>query len=181
MRNFKFILLILAFILSTNAKAENTKIGVVDFGLIMNSANVTKAINAQIDAKKNEFLTKDKEAQKIIVKKQQSLVEKKAILPKEVFESEREALEKEIKFAQEKSKENREILNNGIKKSRVFLDGAIRKYIAKIAKDKNIDLVLPKEQVVISSKNLSITKEVLDLVNKDLKEVKINFADSKEK
>lgn len=181
MKHFKFILLILALLLSTNVKAENTKIGVVDFGLIMNSANATKVINAQIDAKKKEFMAKDKEAQKLIVKKQQSLVEKKAILPKDAFETEREELEKEIKFAQEKSKQNREILNNGIKKSRAFLDGAIRKYIAKIAKDKNIDLVLPKEQVVISSKELSITKEVLELVNKDLKEVKINFADSKEK
>ena len=172
----KFFIIALLLLSTGVSHAEELKIGIVDYGYIMNYANATKSINAQIDSQKAEFMSKDKEAQSIIIKKQQDLAEKKAIIPAEKFEKSRKELEDEIKVEQAKSRRNRVVLENGIKEARKFLDSAVRKYIAKIAEDRGLNLILPQEQVIISAKELSITDEVLKLVNSDLKEVKINFA-----
>jgi Skp family chaperone for outer membrane proteins len=176
----KYVLIACLVLIAGTARAEPLKIGIVDFGYIMTYANATKSINDQIDSKKEEFMAIDKEAQSAIVKRQQSLSEKKAVLPAAEFEKSRKELEEEIKMEQAKSRRNRVILENGVQEARKFLDKVVRKYIAKIAEDKGMDLVLPQEQVVISATELSITDEVLALVNKDLKEVKINFAKSSE-
>jgi Skp family chaperone for outer membrane proteins len=133
----KKILIVLSFIFMINSVQANEplNIGVVDFGYIMTYSNATKSINQQIDAKKEEFMAKDKEAQSKIIKKQQALAERKSIISINEFEIARKSLEEDIKIEQAKSRRNRMILENGIQEARKFLDKAIRKYIAKIAEE----------------------------------------------
>ena len=179
----KIILGFAIFMLVAPAKSqelkenEPIKIAVVDFGYVLQKAHATKSLNQQIDAKKEEFKKQAKIAQDQIVAKQKSLASKKSILSSVEFEKERKKYENLIKTEEAKLRKNRKILQSGIKAGMGKLNTIIKKYITTIAKEKGLHLVLPQEQVIISSTDLSITQEVLDLVNSDLKKITINFED----
>jgi Skp family chaperone for outer membrane proteins len=157
------------------AANDHLRIGIVDFRYLMQNANVTVSIDKQIDDKRKEFKDKDAEIQKELVARQQRLTNQKAILSAKDFEKERTNLEVEIKNAQTESSDRVKILQNGIQEANNFLDQAIRKYIAIVAKEKGLSLILPKELIILSDKDLSLTTEVLALVNSDLKDAQIKF------
>ena len=138
----------------------------------MNS-DAGKKINDQIKDKREkineEFLT----YKKIIEEEQTKLSNQKNILSNEELRSKALDLEK-------KAKEYNAIISKKNNELNVFKDKVTREFyinLTKIMQDyalsNSVEMILKKEDILIGKNNLDITKEIMNLFNKNVKDIKI--------
>ena len=138
----------------------------------MNS-DAGKKINDQIKDQREkineEFLT----YKKIIEEEQTKLSNQKNILSNEELRSKALDLEK-------KAKEYNAIISKKNNELNVFKDKVTREFyinLTKIMQDyalsNSVEMILKKEDILIGKNNLDITKEIMNLFNKNVKVIKI--------
>ena len=138
----------------------------------MNS-NAGKKINDQIKDKREkinkEFLT----YKKIIEEEETKLSNQKNILSNEELRNKAKDLEK-------KAKEYNAIISKKNNELNVFKDKVTREFyinLTKIMQDyalsNSVEMILKKEDILIGKNNLDITKEIMNLFNKNVKDIKI--------
>ena len=136
-KNFiSFVVVILIFFLGTNLFAQE-KIAFIDLNFVYSNSKIGKKIIKEI-SNKQENINKDfKDFQNKLDKEKEKLLSQKR---------------KDLIDYQNKSK------NEFIKK----LQSTLQKY----ASENSLSLILRKEQILIGSNQLDVTKDILELVNK---------------
>ena len=173
---FKNIRLIASFILfffiSSYSFAEN-KILFIDLEYIYSNSNVGKKIVKKIksDSKKinEEFVS----YQKIIKDKKDDLIKQKNILSEDELLKKSINLDKEInKYNVIINKKNNELAiyanKNKAEFSKLLVD-VVQNY----AKENSIEMIIKKTNILIGKNNLDATQDVLKLVDKNIKNIKI--------
>lgn len=173
---FKNIRLIVSFILfffiSSYSFAEN-KILFIDLEYIYSNSNVGKKIIKKIksDSKKvnEEFVS----YQKIIKDKKDELIKQKNILSEDELLKKSINLDKEInKYNVIINKKNNELAiyasKNKAEFSKLLVD-VVQNY----AKENSIEMIIKKTNILIGKSNLDATQDVLKLVDKNIKDIKI--------
>ena len=173
---FKNIRLIVSFILfffiSSYSFAEN-KILFIDLEYIYSNSNVGKKIVKKIksDSKKinEEFVS----YQKIIKDKKDELIKQKNILSEDELLKKSINLDKEInKYNVIINKKNNELAiyanKNKAEFSKLLVD-VVQNY----AKENSIEMIIKKTNILIGKNNLDATQDVLKLVDKNIKDIKI--------
>ena len=131
-------------------------------------------------------------AQKILKKKYEDGIKKLSSLEKNIQEEEKKTIQQKklISEAEYKKKiselrskvsnlqsERKKILED-VAKQRSFAKTELLKNLNPLLKDymkeKNIRLVLDKKDLILADENLDITKDIMDLLNKRLKTIKLN-------
>lgn len=174
-RIFKFYSIFILIFLNFNLlNAENLKIAYVDIDKILSQSKVGIKINKNME---NLIKKKNKEFQKIeedLKKKDAEIIKQKNILSKE-------ELNKKISDIQNKLNDYRvkkEKFNNEINQKRLNATGELvvflNKILGKYAADNSISLVIQKKNIVIGKSELDITKQILEIFNKEVKDVKLN-------
>ena len=191
----KKILLILCLSLgffSTNASADDLKIGVVDISKIHREAAVMKSLNKQKDAaieaikknvaeKRKEFEKRDAD----LKKQEESLRAKQSIMDRDAFMKEAE----NFRTAAQKFQtdlldvdKNTEKKITAVEKAftdavRTIQDDYFDRIVRKIGAEKKFSLVINSQTAIVMDKNLDITTDVIDALNSDIKEMKLNIKD----
>jgi len=166
MMNKIFISLILSFFLySTSAFSQGT-IAFIDLNYIYSNSKTGKKIIKEIDDKQS-IINKDfKDYQTKLNKEKDDLLSKKNVLEKEEFKKRFNELENNlIKYQQEISKKNKNLLDFRNKSKNDFAI-SLRSTLESYAKENKISLILRKEQLLLGESGLDITKEILELFNK---------------
>ena len=166
----KFLIIILLF--SSNSFAIET-IRFVDFNNLVLSSVAGKDINKKIKKLSETELSKLNKKQETLAEKETKLIAKKNILEAEVFQKELENLKKEINDF----KKNRNDKINEINKKQSIAKTQLIKEINIILTDyaskNSISIILNKQSVVAGKKELEITNEIIDDLNKKIKTIKI--------
>lgn len=166
----KFLIVILLF--SSNSFAIET-IRFVDFNNLVLSSVAGKDINKKIKKLSETELSKLNKKQETLAEKETKLIAKKNILEAEVFQKELENLKKEIN----EFKKNRNDKINEINKKQSIAKTQLIKEINIILTDyaskNSISIILNKQSVVAGKKELEITNEIIDDLNKKIKTIKI--------
>ena len=159
---------ILIFIL-INTSYANDKIVYLDINYILTNSEKGKIIFQQLDKKnKNNILELEKK-ENILKGKEKNLEIKKNILSESELKKQIEDLKIQIiKFKKEKKKLVKEF-NNYKKKELSSLMQEINPIISEYVKEKSIDLVLDKKNILIGKTSYDITSNILELVNIKLK------------
>ena len=159
---------ILIFIL-INSSFANDKIVYLDINYILTNSEKGKYIFQQLDKKnKNNILELEKK-ENILKGKEKNLEIKKNILSESELKKQIEDLKIQIiKFKKEKKKLVKEF-NNYKKKELSSLMQEINPIISEYVKEKSIDLVLDKKNILIGKTSYDITSNILELVNIKLK------------
>ncbi len=159
---------ILIFIL-INTSFANDKIVYLDINYILTNSEKGKIIFQQLDKKnKNNVLELEKK-ENILKSKEKNLEIKKNILSESELKKQIEDLKIQIiQFKKEKEKLVKEF-NNYKKKEISSLMQEINPIISEYVKEKSIDLVLDKKNILIGKTSYDITSNVLVLVNTKLK------------
>ena len=133
-----------------------------------------KSIIKQLENLYNKNLEKFKKNDEILKNKEKKLIAQKNILSQEDFQKELSSLRKEIINFQKEQVKAREDIN----KLRI---GATNKLISQLspilqeyAKKNSVSLILQKKNIVMGKKEIEITDEILELTNKEIKNIKIN-------
>ena len=115
-----------------------------------------------------------KKNDEILKNKEKKLIAQKNILSQEDFQKELTSLRKEIINFQKEQVKARDNIN----KLRI---GATNKLISQLspilqeyAKKNSVSLILQKKNIVMGKKEIEITDEILELTNKEIKNIKIN-------
>ena len=169
-----YSILILIFFNINFAHEKNLKIAYVDIDKILSQSKVGKKINTKIE---NLIKKKNKEFQKIeedLKNKDSEIIKQKNILSQEELNKKISEIQKKINdYRAQKEKFNNEINQKRLKATGdlvVFLNKILGKY----ASDNSISLIIQKKNIVIGKSELDITKQILEIFNKEVKDVKLN-------
>ena len=170
----KFLIIKLFLIFFTLSYAEEQKIVYLNVDKIMQQSIAGKSIKKQLENLYNKNLEKFKKNDEILRNKEKKLIAQKNILNQEDFQKELSSLRKEIINFQKEQVKAREDIN----KLRI---GATNKLISQLspilqeyAKKNSVSLILQKKNIVMGKKEIEITDEILQITNKEIKNIKIN-------
>ena len=168
----KKIALIL-FLLFTSISFANDSIRFVDFNNLVLTSEAGKDIDDKIKKLSDSELSKFKKKKEILAEKENKLVAKRNILEEEIFKKELENLKKEINsFRQNRNNKINEIKKKQtIAKSKLIQE--INIILSEYATKNSISLILNKQTVAVGKKELEITNEIKENLNKKIKKIKI--------
>ena len=173
----KKILIIYFFLIISTLSysyADEQKIVYLNVDKIMQQSIAGKSIKKQLENLYNKNLEKFKINDELLKNKEKKLIAQKNILSQEDFQKELSSLRKEIINFQKEQVKARDDIN----KLRI---GATNKLISQLspilqeyAKKNSVSLILQKKNIVMGKKEIEITDEILEITNKEIKNIKIN-------
>ena len=170
----KFFITSLFILIFLSSYAEEQKIVYLNVDKIMQQSIAGQSIKNQLEILHKKNLEKFKKNDEILKKKEKKIIAQKNILSQEDFQKEINDLKTEIINFQKEQVKARDNIN----KLRI---GATNKLIAKLspileeyAKKNSISLILQKKNIVMGKKEIEITNEILEIANKEIKNIKIN-------
>ena len=170
----KFLIINFFLIIFTLSYADEQKIVYLNVDKIMQQSIAGKSIKKQLENLYNKNLEKFKINDELLKNKEKKLIAQKNILSQEDFQKELTSLRKEIINFQKEQVKARDDIN----KLRI---GATNKLISQLspilqeyAKNNSVSLILQKKNIVMGKKEIEITDEILEITNKEIKNIKIN-------
>ena len=170
----KLTKLVIIFILFLNFQANANEISVIkfiDINYVFNNSTVGKKINKDGLDQRNKKIKELKKIETDLEKQKNDILSKKNILEKNEFEKKVISHQKKVQDYQlKKSKELTELKQKNIKFTKNFMK-KVDQVLLKYAENNKIDLILTREILVISNSKLDISKDILEIVNKEIKKV----------
>ena len=167
-----FFIVILTFLKFEIVLADE-KIAFIDLNFIMNNSVAGKSIITFIDnvskEKNNDFKVIENE----IKKDENELISKKNIIEESIYIKKVNEIRIRINdYKLERQKFNKNLNEKKIKYKNSLLE-KLNPIISNYVEQNSITVVLPKKMIIIGKKDLDITKQVLEILDKSIQ--KINF------
>ena len=153
-------------------KAENAYY--LDFKYILNQSTAGKGAQDFLKSKLSKGIKGIKEKEKSLQNEEKEIIKQRKVTSAEDYKKKVRDLRNKVSklqnernkllndVAQQRAKAKSELLKN--------LNPIIKNYM----KEKNIRMVLDKKSLLLADENLDITKDIIDLLNKKLKSIKLN-------
>lgn len=133
-----------------------------------------KSIIAQLKKKRESSISKFKKKEKDIFDKEKKLIAQKNVLSKDEFESKIKELRNEISnYQKERNKASNNIAKLRIKASTKLIS-KLTPILEEYSKKNSIRIIIQKKQIVMGTKEDDITKDILELVNQKIKNIKLD-------
>ena len=173
MRHFKnlFIIFFIIFISQQSLHAETY---FLDFKFILNQSDAGKKANQLLKNQLDQGIKKLKDREKKLQKEEKEIIQQKKILSAEEYKKKINELRKKVSTLQ---KDRNSILETVAKKrrsARKQLFDALNPIVKGYMKEKNISIVLDKKSILLGNENLDITNDIMNLLNKNLKSLKLS-------
>ena len=170
---FKFVKLILViFLLFTKNSYSENQILILDLDYVINNSSAGKSIITQIEKKQKQLFNEYKKKEEQLKAEETQLVSQKNILDEKQFKQKAEKFKSKVdKFNSDKNNSVNE-LKQKQKKAQSVLSKEIIKIVGKYAAGKSAPIILHKQSIIIGKTEFEITKEIMDLLNKELKTLK---------
>ena len=170
----KKIVCILVFFLYSLPLYSNEKIVYLDVEKIMQDSIAGKAVIAQIKKKRETTISKFQKKEKEIIEKEKKLISQKNVLNEEEFKKKIQDLRGDIaKYQKDRNKASNDITQTRIKASTALIK-KLTPILEAYSKENSIKMIVQKKHIVMGSNEYDITKDILGLVNKKIKSVKID-------
>ena len=170
----KILSSILLSILISVPVYSSEKIVYLDVEKIMQQSIAGKSIIAQLKKKREESISKFKKKEKNIIDKEKKLISQKNVLSKEEFESKIIELRKDISnYQKDRNKTLNEIGKSRIKATTKLIT-KLTPILEEYSKKNSIRIIVQKKNIVMGKKEDDITKDILELVNQKVKNIKLD-------
>ncbi len=164
-------LLLVPLLLPSKAFAVN--IAVVDVEKLLVDSKAAKSIKKQIDKKREEFLSKVKEAEEKLRKDQEAIEKEREKLSKEELVAKFQEFEKKRIKARGSIQKKKSELDKSYSDAMNLLTKTIFDVCQEIANEDGIDLIITRQNIIVGSKSLDITSKVLEKMDKKLPKIDI--------
>ena len=168
-----FIKLILLYFFLNNIVLANEKINLryIDMNYIINNSDIGKKIIKKLEDENTKNINLFKNEEKKLAKTKSEILAQKNVISEDEFEQKVIKHQENLNIYQNKRKKSFEVMNNTKNNLTNSLLKKIDQILIDYSKNNSIDLVLKKESLIISNSNLDITKNILDIVNKTVKDI----------
>ena len=172
MKNFLIInfIIVISFFNIVNA---NSNIVYVDIDRVLTISKPGSYILKQLSDMKTVDVKDFEKKEKNLKENEKKIIKQKNILSPEDLALKVNNLKKEIKEYNEYRDRTIKNFQKLKMDNTAKLLGLINPILAQYTKDKSISMILQKKDIIIGKAELDITKPIIDLVNKNVKEFKI--------
>ena len=168
----KFLIILSLFSYQTNLFSDVPHF--IDFKYILNKSDAGKKAQQTLKQNLESNIKKLAEKEKNLQSEEKKIIEQKKIITPDEYKKKVDELRKKVSNLQ---KERNKILNDiAVKRSnaRNELLKNLNPIIKNYMNEKNIRVVLDKKNILLEEEKLDITKEIMVLLNKQIKTIKIN-------
>ena len=173
---FKLIKVLFFFIIFQfqNLVFAEDKIAYIDIDKLLNQSIAGKLITKKIENKYKSDLETFKKTETELAKEEKDILSQKNILSSDEYNKRVLKFKKKLKEFREKKNNSINKINEIKSKSTTILIKNINPLIEDYAKQNLIDIILPKDLILIARSDLEITDIILKLLNEKIKEIKID-------
>ena len=167
----KIIYSLFIFFVFTNLSADIPHY--LDFQYILNKSDAGKKAQDSLKNKLDKGINQLKKTEKALLEEEKKIIQQKKIIKPEEYKKKVNQLRTKVANLQ---KERNNLLDTVSKqriKARNELLKNLNPIISEYMKAKNIRMVVDKKSLLLADKNLDITKDVIDILNKKLKSIKV--------
>ena len=172
--HLKKFFLVLAIIIVPKFSLMSETPHFIDFKLILNESTAGKKAQDFLQSKLNNGIKSLKEKEKKIQDEEKKIIQQKKIISQEEYKKKVSELRNKVSSLQKQ----RNSLLESVSKQRAKARSELLKNLNPIIKDymieKKIRMVLDKKSLLVADDNLDITKDIMSLLNKKLKSVKLD-------
>jgi Skp family chaperone for outer membrane proteins len=163
---------------ASGAFAEDTKpavpsIAVVDVQGLLNDSRAAMSIKKQAQDLRDKYQAEFDKLEKDLRAMEADFVKRREGLSEDDIKKERIAFEEKLREAQTQVRKRRSDLETAVGEATQTLRKKILEHVAKLSTQRDYDLVISRQDVVIVSKDFDITQDIMDLLNDDLKTVEL--------
>ena len=145
----------------------------VDFKYILNESKAGKEAQIYLKKKLTNGIKQLKDKEKAIQKAEKKIIEQKKLLAAEEYKKKVTDLRNQVASLQKE----RNNLMNSVAKQRAKAKSELLKNLNPIIQDymkeKKIRMVIDKKGILLADENLDLTQEIIELLNKKLKSIKL--------
>ena len=174
MNSFKKIIIVLIISFSSPQLTFAELPYYLDFKFILNESEAGKKAQATLKKKLNDGIASLNKREKAIQDEEKSIISKKKIVTPEEYKK----LVNELRLKVSKLQKDREKLLQDIAVQRNNAKNNLLRNLNPIIKDymieKKIRYVMDKKSLILADENLDITKDIINILNKKLKTIKLN-------
>jgi outer membrane protein len=172
MRLFTLLALIVLVMTPLKAKAE-LNIAVIDIRFVLTQSEAGKSVNEQRNTIQAEFLEEISKTEQALRAEEQALLKERESLGSEEFLKKKQVHERKLLETGRSTREKKQVLEGMFSDAMNSLQKELMDIVKTIADEKKYDIVLTKQNVVISTDALDITKDALESLNKSMPSVEL--------
>jgi len=170
----KKIICIFIFFLFSLPVYSAEKVVYLDVEKIMQESIAGKAIITTIKKKREKTISMFQKKEKEIIEKEKKLISQKNVLNEDEFKKKIQDLRGDIaNYQKDRNKASNDITQTRIKASTALIK-ELTPILETYSKENSIRIIVQKKHIVMGSKEDDITNDVLNLVNKKIKNIKID-------
>ena len=146
----------------------------LDFKYILNQSDAGKKAQVFLKNKLDKGIKQLQSKEKVILEEEKKLIAQKKIITPEEYKKKVNDLRNKVSSLQKNRNKLLEEVAIQRKKARQELLDNLNPIIKNYMKEKKIRMVVDKKSLLLADENLDITKEIILVLNKKLKEIKLN-------
>ena len=166
------LFLILFFIFQGNLIADSAHY--LDFKYILNQSEAGKKAQTQLKDKLNKGIKKLQDKEKSIQDEEKKIIQQKKLISPDEYKKKVTALRSKVSSLQKERNTLLETVAKQRSKARSELLKNLNPIIKEYMQEKKIRMVLDKKSLLLADENLDITQEIIKILNKKLKSIKLN-------
>ena len=174
MKFFKKILLILIVFFSLESTLLTDVPYFINFKYILNESKAGKEAQEFLKKKLANGIKKLQDQEKAIQDSEKKIIQQKKVTDPEEYKKKVKELRNRVALLQKE----RDSLLDGVAKQRAKARNELLKNLNPIMKEymkeKKIRMVINKSSILLADENLDITKDIISILNKKLKSIKLN-------
>ena len=167
----KFLTLFFIFLLITPVNADVPYY--LDFKYVLNQSVAGKKAQDFLKNKLEKGINDLKKQEKSIQDEEKKIIQQKKIIKPEEYKSKVEALRNKVSKLQAQRSKLLESTANQRNTARKELLKNLNPIIKDYMKEKGIRMVVDKKSLLLADQNLDITKDIIEILNKKLKSIKL--------
>ena len=152
--------------------ADNTYF--IDFAKVLNESKAGSKFQTNLKKKIQSQSTKFKKEEDNLRKRESEIISQKSTITKEEYKKKVEELRKKVSDLQKNKKNSFNSIAKSRNKAKLELLKAVTPIMKKYMEDNKIRMIVKKESVILGDSSLEITTQIIDILNRDLKSLKVN-------
>ena len=166
------VFIFLCLLNSSMSHAENSYF--IDFNKVLNKSNVGAESQTKLKKKYTSEAQKFEKIEKNIRDEEKKIISQKKVITQEEYQKKVEELRKKVSELQKNKRNSLNNIADSRSKAKTTLLKAVNPIINKYMVDNKIRIVLDKKSVLMGDTNLEITDQIIAILNKELKSLKVN-------
>ena len=146
----------------------------LDFKFILNESNAGKSAQDFLKKKLSNGIAELKKKEKLIQDEEKKIIQQKKIISADEYKKKVTALRNKVASLQKERNSLLESVSKQRLKAKKELLKNLNPIIQEYMKEKKIRMVIDKKSLLLADENLNITQEILEILNKKLKSIKLN-------